>query len=587
MPADRRSRLPADGGGPTDWPVYLFIAAAVAVFTLLSPLARDAPALILRDPDNYMRIVQLRDWLGGQSWWDVTQYRLMPPEGLRMHWSRLADVPLAALVLLFSIVVERATAEVWAVLALPPVLLLFTLVFIGRAARHAGGERAEAIARIVAITVPGFVAQFLPGQVDHHALQLMLLAGALAAATGPETRVMGVLAALACALSLAIGLETAPLLAILAGWLALRWALLGETAWAKLAGFLAGMIVSLPLLIAVSVPPELWLRATVDEVGRGHLAVVVLGGSALLLVARSLHRSPGARLAALAIAGVAALAVLPFAPELAQAPYADLDPMLRRLWLDRITETASLGQMLREAPGELLRYVLFPLLATLAALAMLARSPREPLAWLLVAMAFAGLALTFWQVRANAMAAVPSILVVSLAVNRLHQARGIVLATIAAVVLNGWFGPAIAAGWERLAPRTSVALPSAAAASDCEAALARVDLDAVPPGLVLAGIDLGGPILLRSGHSVLASANHRGVEGNLLSLRALQALPERARRMLSQRGVDYVLYCRAGEWIALAQERPEGLAANMAAGRVPDWLEPVVESEAATLYRLR
>ena len=40
------------------------------------------------DPDDHLRMVQLRDWLGGQSWFDTTQYRIGEPESQPMHWPR-------------------------------------------------------------------------------------------------------------------------------------------------------------------------------------------------------------------------------------------------------------------------------------------------------------------------------------------------------------------------------------------------------------------------------------------------------------------------------------------------------------------
>ena len=30
------------------------------------------------DPDDALRLVELRDWLGGQGWFDVTQHRIDP-----------------------------------------------------------------------------------------------------------------------------------------------------------------------------------------------------------------------------------------------------------------------------------------------------------------------------------------------------------------------------------------------------------------------------------------------------------------------------------------------------------------------------
>ena len=55
----------------------------------------------LGDSDNYMRLAEVRDWLGGQSWWDIRQHRVDPGSGgLYTHWSRLADLPLAVTLLI-------------------------------------------------------------------------------------------------------------------------------------------------------------------------------------------------------------------------------------------------------------------------------------------------------------------------------------------------------------------------------------------------------------------------------------------------------------------------------------------------------
>src|SRR3546814_6592385 len=32
-----------------------------------------------RDPDDALRLVEVRDWMAGQNWFDFTQYRINPP----------------------------------------------------------------------------------------------------------------------------------------------------------------------------------------------------------------------------------------------------------------------------------------------------------------------------------------------------------------------------------------------------------------------------------------------------------------------------------------------------------------------------
>ena len=48
------------------------------------------------DPDDTLRLVQVRDLVAGQGWYDLRQHRVDAPHGgVPMHWSRLVDIPLA------------------------------------------------------------------------------------------------------------------------------------------------------------------------------------------------------------------------------------------------------------------------------------------------------------------------------------------------------------------------------------------------------------------------------------------------------------------------------------------------------------
>src|SRR5688572_30323257 len=65
----------------------------------------------LGDTDDNMRMMQARALLHGQDWFDLRQYRLNPPFGANIHWSRLVDLPLAGLILLLRPIVGGPTAE--------------------------------------------------------------------------------------------------------------------------------------------------------------------------------------------------------------------------------------------------------------------------------------------------------------------------------------------------------------------------------------------------------------------------------------------------------------------------------------------
>src|SRR3954470_13506868 len=77
----------------------------------------------LGDTDDNMRMMQVRALLSGQDWYDLRQYRLDPPGGADIHWSRLVDLPIAAIKLALTPLFGGPTAERAAV-AIAPLLPL-------------------------------------------------------------------------------------------------------------------------------------------------------------------------------------------------------------------------------------------------------------------------------------------------------------------------------------------------------------------------------------------------------------------------------------------------------------------------------
>ena len=86
---------------PPSRPLYRYVALIWLLITI-GGIFQTSDALArasLGDPDNFMRLVQVRDWLAGQSWTDVVQHRMNPPHGGDIHWSRLVDMPIALIIM--------------------------------------------------------------------------------------------------------------------------------------------------------------------------------------------------------------------------------------------------------------------------------------------------------------------------------------------------------------------------------------------------------------------------------------------------------------------------------------------------------
>src|SRR5580765_4678503 len=170
-----------------------------------------------------MRIMQVRALLHGQGWFDLRQYRLNPPYGANIHWSRLVDLPIAGLILSLRPFLGGAGAERWAVAIaplLPYLLLLFSLALT---ARRLIDPRAYPLALLALFFAGSTNGMFMPERIDHHGWQLALVALAISAIADRNRVRGGIVLGISTALSLAIGLEMLIYLALAAAAMGLFW----------------------------------------------------------------------------------------------------------------------------------------------------------------------------------------------------------------------------------------------------------------------------------------------------------------------------------------------------------------------------
>ena len=155
-----------------DWRLVALFFVVTATGFVLRSIYGGMP--LVNDTDDAMRLVQVRDFLNGQGWYDLAQHRLDTPYGASMHWSRLIDAPIAGLIL-----VLRPFAGAWAETAAAyayPLLMLLGLFWVSAklSIRLAGPE-----GLLPGLALPAFslvtLADFPPGRFDHHSAQVLLL----------------------------------------------------------------------------------------------------------------------------------------------------------------------------------------------------------------------------------------------------------------------------------------------------------------------------------------------------------------------------------------------------------------------------
>lgn len=540
--------------------------------------------------DDAMRLVQVRDLIAGQGWFDVTQYRLNPPDGVALHWSRLIDLPIAILLRAAELVLPSATAERLVLTVWPAALLLALLFGVVRIARELADDSAARLALMFAVMTAPLLQHFRPGAIDHHGIQLVLMLWSVALTIRERPREVA-LAGACCALSLAIGQEMVPAIAAVAGFVALRWIVRGDLSRDSAVAFGLAFAAGTLVLFAATVPPARYTAATCDALSIVQLTIAISGGFGLAILAAwralSTVRTRVAGAAALG-ALVAAIVAIGF-PACLGDPYGSLDPRLASLWLSNVNEARSIVSLMRDLPQEVLPYYGLPVVALVLGLYRCRyETGARQWGWIgaTAVMTVTTLVAT-WQVRGSAAANALALGIVAAAIVRgLPAPEGGTIffglgrsALIAALLVSPVAliaaGKAVAwtatqfSGTQRLVVISDG--PGTCRAPSDYAPLARL-----PKGLVLGFIDAGPMILMETPHSALAAPFHRNLKGNAAMFDVFLGRPEEAGARMAARGVDYVAFCPgAPERHNYAAAAPEGLAAALGRGEIPAALERI------------
>lgn len=537
--------------------------------------------------DDAMRLVGVRDLIAGQPWFDLTQHRL-GQNGASMHWSRLIDAPIALLLLALKPVFSDALAERLTLTIWPLLVLLPALAGLRAVGAALGGSLAGNAALVLGVFLLPLLGHFRLGAIDHHNVQIALLLWAIAWGLRSGTRAM-IASALAMSLSLAIGLEMLPALAVLAASVGVRWIKLGDAVrrGSIAFGVTFALGVAAPLL-ATSAPAS-WFVPACDAVSVVHAAVAAIGGGGLALLAVTCSgRSTVVRVAgAGCLAAAIAAFVIVTAPQCLTGPYGDVHGALQEFWLANVAETQTVLATLKSDPVEAVALYL-PLLAALLLTIVVTMRVHGAQAWRWAAAAVLQgvlLLVAMWEFRGTASANALATAIIPAALILLVPARPAApllfgLRRLPLLLMLVLMPLSLAAGG-RLLARAATWIGGepppveASSRAQCRDISSYAGLAALPRGRVLAFIDSGPFVLMQSPHAVLAAPYHRNNNGNLAAVEALLARPADARARLKAMAVDYVVVCKGAPELKLYQRAPEGLAARLADGAVPVYLQPL------------
>jgi hypothetical protein len=538
--------------------------------------------LSLGDTDDNMRLMQVRGLLHGQGWYDLRQYHLDPPRGLDIHWSRLVDLPIAGLILLFKPFVGTAEAERLACGIAPLLPLSIAMIGIAATVRRLVSPVAWPLALVfLVLSCTATLLMFYPDRIDHHGWQLAMLSMTVAGLADPKGARGGAIVGIASAVSLTIGLEMLPYCAMAGAIIALRWVWDRSDAprmTVYALSLAAGSTLGFALFTSYA---NMALRC--DALTPVWLTVMIAAGALLFLLGRINPEERWLRLALAVVAGAAiAIGFALVFPQCLGRPE-QVSPELARNWLDNVREAKPIYQHPFRTAFPI---VTLPVIGIIGACIATWRARGTPKLniWLpvLLFVVFAG-AMLLWQTRAGPAAqllAVPGATALAWIIlpwclgHRLLAVR--VLGTVTAfMAVSGLF-----AGFSiqsfGIDPPNNRTKAVDNASGRCPTIPALDPLNRLPAQTIFTFVDLGPRLITVTHHNAVAGPYHRNGDAILDVQHAFGGSPENFRAIAKRHGATLLLVCpdMAESTIYRARNRG-GFYDQLAHAKTFPWLEPM------------
>jgi hypothetical protein len=496
-----------------------------------------------------------------------------------MHWSRLVDLPIAAIILLLRPIVGAHWAEVVACVTVPIITMGLLCLASFWALRRFMGTGVAVLTVALLVTCFAILAQTPPLRIDHHAWQILMAAIVSGGIIHPSSRKGGIIAGLAMAMWLHMSSEGLPTAALAGGVLGARYALRASE-WPRLIGYFGTLVMGSLLLLIVTHGITPSLISHCDSMSPVYLLTLMAMVPVLIAARRICGTGSFIRRAApFALAlGAAAATFHKVGGVCLAGPFATMDPLVYRFWLTGVME----GQPIWRQAAMTQTIMLLVSLTGMAGLAFAwwrEKDADRRINWLsLLMLASGGLLVAMAVLRSMSTAhlfALPGIAFGIASAYEHVRVWQTMLARVAGTLLLCIPTPAgLAAVAAQLTPDDPSETPSTPPKNMGGRELAK--LAVLPPSVIFASLDIGPDILLRTRHSVIGTGHHRNLAGIRIVLQGFLAPPDKARDIILATPASYVLIVpEQGETGHYVKDSKAGLMAQLMAGHVPRWLVPV------------
>jgi hypothetical protein len=536
----------------------------------------------LGDTDDNMRMMQVRALLHGQGWFDLRQYRLNPPFGANIHWTRFVDLPLAGLILLLQPFVGGPKAQLIAAGVAPMLPYAILLFGVALTARRLIDPRAFLLP-IIAMIVAGLTnSMFMPERIDHHGWQLALLSISIAGLADPRRIRGGLTLGISTALSLAIGIEMIIYLAVAGAAVALFWvADARERPRAVAYAVSLGGAIAFSFLVFASYDNRF---AVCDALSPVWLSSLLVASALLLSLAWLNPADWKVRFAMVVGAGVILAAFHALMWPQCLSRLEGVSPEVKYLWLSHVREARPVYMHGWQVASLILA---LPVTGTIgwAVLAWRNRVDAD-LFRRTVGSAVPGIVaglLLFWQTRtgpaAQLMAVVGAVAIVWVLAPVFDRSRNPILRTLGVILVAVIGFGAVVPFALKVIPGTKMTpreMEVERANRLCNFIGSYHPIALEPKGIVFTFVDLAPRLITLTHHDSIMGPSHRNGELIADAMKAFRGSADQARRIFAKYRSNYLLTCPDSSTTTIfMSEAPNGFYGQLTRGEVPNWLTPV------------
>ncbi|MFM2588985.1 hypothetical protein [Vibrio sp. TBV020] len=537
----------------------------------------------LSDNDDYMRYNQFTSWIEDGNWYLKPIEAFNPEDGLIMHWLRVPDIPLALCYLMTHSYFSSTVAAALTMTIVPALYLVGVVAAVGFMTKRLSGDDASKIAMVMVLLSP-IVSKFLPGAIDHHNIQLCLLAWivALVPINREDSRqylkatVQGGL----IALSFWVGMENLPIVAIILGIMVLQGYFIHLHTLKYTAITCLSSSIFVAVFIVLNRPLNEYLEVHYDSISIVYLCVLVSGYAFCFASLRFFERGDYRkrnkiiRLIALSVVFLPVLIAFPF---LVKGVFHSYPEVLKLYWLNHVTEAKPMLDYIHEYGFFSERNLLLFMLPALVAPYFLKGGLK--LAILYSALFLSLVMPLFWQSRMVFASFIFSIPIQSaLCVYFMGRFPNQLLRIVFMVGFMPWF----------MALVLFKVLPFSAESRSEEkgkvSMLSKVDVlidGKIQDALILAPIPYGAPALVLTQNKIISAPYHRNINGNTFVIEVLSSNDmSYVKSQLRSRSVDFVMFGEDGASLAISRNsNRDGFINRLRSDNPPEWMTLVNTNE--------